>query len=459
VHGSIAADDSGARALALAAALVCAGATSAWAGSGDAGTSPSASFALTHVTVVDPVAGAQPERTVLVAEGRIVAVGPAAEVAVPLGAAVHDGTGRFVIPGLWDMHVHLSQVGAMAFPVLLSSGVTSVRDMGSDLAEIRRWQAARAEGQPIPRIVTPGPKLDEGNLLERLLSSAELRVVTSPADARRAVDGLKAKGVDFIKVHNVRTAPVYEAIADEARRQGLAIAGHIPSEPGPLGAAGAGQRTIEHGRGMLPCSPEIRARIRAAPERARLERYCAPEATQDQVLPALRRSGTWLTPTLVSWRGNGMVGDPALASWLERLPGIEVATPALRRHWQAMAGPTPGALERELVRGFGPLALAAHRAGVPLLAGTDLGDPYVIPGHALHDELQLLVEAGLSPLDALRSATLEPARAVGLAADLGSIRAGAIADLVVLDADPLSDIRNTRRIRAVVAGGRWLDAR
>ncbi len=123
-----------------------------------------------------------------------------------------------------------------------------------------------------------------------------------------------------------------------------------------------------------------------------------------------------------------------------------------------MAGPHPDALERELQSGFGELALAADRAGVPLLAGTDTGDPYVIPGFALQDELQLLVEAGVSPLHALRSATIEPARAMGLAGQSGSIEAGTMADLVILDADPLTDIRNTRRIRAVVLDGRWLDA-
>jgi predicted amidohydrolase YtcJ len=210
---------------------------------------------------------------------------------------------------------------------------------------------------------------------------------------------------------------------------------------------------------MIPCSAEIRARIGADSENERLERYCAPEALTSEMLPAFRRSGTWFTPTLVSWRGHRMVGAPGLAAWLAGLPGIEQVTPALKRHWQDMAGPIPDALERELLLGFGPLAAAADRAGVALLAGTDLGDPYVVPGFALHDELELLVEAGVRPLDALRSATLEPARAVGLEGELGSIQPGKLADLVVLDGDPLTDIRNTRRIRAVVVGGRWLDAK
>ena len=152
------------------------------------------------------------------------------------------------------------------------------------------------------------------------------------------------------------------------------------------------------------------------------------------------------------------MGDPSLSDRLAKLPGLDHVTPALRRHWEKMAGPRPSALERELQSGFGALALAADQAEVPLLAGTDLGDPYVVPGFALHDELQLLVDAGVSTLHALRSATLEPARALGLADEVGSIQPGKVADLVILDADPLTDIRNTRRIRAVVFDGRWLDA-
>jgi imidazolonepropionase-like amidohydrolase len=151
-----------------------------------------------------------------------------------------------------------------------------------------------------------------------------------------------------------------------------------------------------------------------------------------------------------------MVGDPELYSWLAALPGNSAVWPALRNHWNDMAGPTPTTFERQLLGQFGALVAAAWRAGVPLLAGTDLGDPYVIPGFALHDELELLVAAGVTPLAALQSATSGPARAFGLTATVGAIAPGQAADLVLLDGDPLTDIRNTRRIRAVVLNGHWL---
>ena len=420
------------------------------------------SIALTHVTVIDASSGGtHPDMAIVIQGTHIVTVAPMTTVAIPPGAEVHDESGGFAVPGLWDMHVHLSQVGAGAFPLLVMNGITGVRDMGSDLEEVRRWQRARSEGQAVPRIVTPGPKLDDGSTVMRWLSSLirpDTRVVSSPANARDTVDELKREGVDFIKVHNIHSPAVYRAITDECRRQNLTFAGHIPFEAGPVGAARAGQRTIEHGRGMLFCSHETWVRIRSDAASAHLAEYCAPETIQSQIFPALRRAGSWFTPTLTSWRGNSRVGDPALSRWLATLPGIEHVTPALKLHWEKMAGSPPSALERELESRFGALALAADQAGVPLLAGTDLGDPYVVPGFALHDELQLMVAAGVSPLHALRSATIEPARELGLAGELGSIGPGKAADLVILDANPLSDIRNTRRIRAVVLNGRWFDA-
>jgi hypothetical protein len=415
--------------------------------------------AITHATVIDPASGSNEYRdmTIIIRGDRIISVGPTANVFVPPGAVAHDVSGRFVIPGLWDSHVHLSQVGSNALPLLVANGITSVRDMGSDFRQILKWKAARAEGALIPRIIAPGPKLDGGSFLMRLAVrftkwKHEMRFLSSPADARREVDELKAQGVDFIKVHNHLTPALYEAIVAESRKDQLLFAGHLP-EAGPLAAAAAGQRTIEHGRGMLLCSPDVWARIRSeAPAAAQ---YCAPLEIQAALFPALLHAGTWFTPTLTSWRGNAMVSDPALASLFAGLQGRSDVWPALRSHWDDM-GSKSTAFERELMGQFGALTAAASRAGVPLLAGTDLGDPYVIPGFALHDELALMVAAGVTPLVALQSATSEPARAFGLTDTVGAVASGQAADLLVLDGDPLADIDNTRRIFAVVLNGRWL---
>jgi imidazolonepropionase-like amidohydrolase len=417
--------------------------------------------AITHATVIDPARGAteQPDMTIVIRGSHLLKVGTTASVAVPAGAVIHDASDRFVIPGLWDAHVHLSQVGPNAVPLLVANGITSVRDMGSDFRQILQWRAARASGALIPRIISPGPKLDGGSFVQRLLNGGnhERRVLTSPADARRTIDELKTAGVDFIKVHNHITPDLYAAIVVESRKDDLPFAGHLPMS-GPLAAAAAGQRTIEHGRGMLLCSVDTWARIESDSHARDDAEYCAPLAEQPQIFPALLRAGAWFTPTLVSWRGQAMVGDPTLPRWLVGLPGDSAVWPALRRHWDDMAGSTPTAFERQLMEQFRSLTSAASRAGVPLLAGTDLGDPYVIPGFALHDELQLMVSAGVTPLAALQSATSEPARALSVSDSVGTIAAGQVADLVLLDADPLTDIRNTRRIVAVVLNGHWLPA-
>jgi Amidohydrolase family len=421
-------------------------------------TAEGSTHAITHATVIDPVHGGieQRDMTILVRGDRIVSVGPTASVDIPTDAIAHDVSGRFVVPGFWDAHVHLSQAGVNAFPLFVANGITSVRDMGSDFSHVLKWRAARAGGAPIPRIIAPGPKLDGGSFLLRLLTRIrEQRILTSPDNARRAVDALKTQGVDFIKVHNRLTPALYDAVASECRKVQLPFAGHLPVA-GPLAAVAAGQRTIEHGRGMLLCSPDIWARSRPDPKADAAKEYCASPVVQLELIPALVRAGTWFTPTLVSWRGHAMVGDPVLVQWLATLPGYTTVWPALRRHWDRMAGRTPTALERELLGQFGALTAAMSSAGVPLLAGTDLGDPFVIPGYALHDELELMVAAGVTPLAALQSATSEPARAFDLTHTVGAIASGQAADLVLLDGDPLADIRNTRRVSAVMLNGRWL---
>src|SRR5258708_1908707 len=262
-------------------------------------------LAITHVTVIDPVSGAIERRdmTIIIRGARIVSVGPTAGVDIPSSAVVYDASGHFATPGFWDAHVHLSQAGPDAFPLFIANGITSVRDMGSDFAQVLQWKAARAAGALMPRIISPGAKLDGGSfflrVLSRMLGNREKRVVTPPADARRAVDELKAQGVDFIKVHNRIAPPLYDAIVAECRKDQLPFAGHLPMA-GPLAAAAAGQRTIEHGRGMLLCSTDTWARIRSDHKAQADAEYCAPLEVQSAMFPALLHAGTWFTPTLVS---------------------------------------------------------------------------------------------------------------------------------------------------------------
>lgn len=402
--------------------------------------------AITHVTLIDPYTGARPDITILIDGDSIREVGPSAAIAIPSEATVHDASGQFALPGLWDAHVHVTQMTVDSIPLLIANGVTGVRDMGSDLGDIARWRVLRRNGGLVPRVFSPGPKLDGTGT-----PGPDSWIVATADEARAAVARLHVQGADFIKVHDRLSRAVYDAIVDECRKRGLAFAGHASGEFAPLVAIADGQRTLEHGREMLPCAAEQRERLRANPSFAFVASLCVAEDETDRILAAMAKAGIWLTPTLVSWRG--LVIDPASA---QKLDGFALAPAALTKRWYPDEPSTAEPFEREILAQFAPLAARAARAGVPLLAGTDIGDPFVVPGFALHDELRMLVEAGVSPLQALRSATIEPARALGVAGMLGSISPGKAADLVLVTADPLADIRNTRKIAVVVLAGRWI---
>ena len=257
------------------------------------------------------------------------------------------------------------------------------------------------------------------------------------------------------------TSAIYDAIAKEAHAVGLPFDGHLP-EAGPLAAVAAGQRTLEHGQHMMLCSEADWQKIHTEPANraADEETWCATLDVQAKMFPAIVRAGEWLTPTLTVWRSGDMIGRPNVKVLAAKLSGSATVWPELQQWWDSEMGSPPFTdFQRSLLEKAPAMAAAASQAGVKLLAGTDLGDPYVIPGYSLHDELELMVAAGVPTLKALQSATSEPASAFGLASTLGTIAPGRSADLLVLDTDPLQDISNTRRIDAVVSNGKWVPQR
>jgi imidazolonepropionase-like amidohydrolase len=403
-------------------------------------------------TVVDPAGAERPDTTIVIRAGRIEAIGRSKEVAVPPGAVVQDGRGLFVLPGLWDAHVHLSSLPRPDVDLFIASGVTGVRDMGSDLADIARLRRARAAGEPVPRIVAAGPKLiGEGETLP------DERVVSSPAQAGAVVDDLANRGVDFVKVHRRLSRATFQAIADACRRRGLPFAGHVSPEVDPVTAAVAGQLSIEHGHGMIPCTPAMRAEVLGT----RGANLCVKPEIAEQLLPALARARVWFTPTLVAWRGQLLASASGSSAQVAQLSGMGHVSSGLRRHWQKMVAGSDrrSAPERRLIEELPAVAEKARRAGVRLLAGTDAGDAYVVPGFGLHDELTLLVRHGLTPAEALQAATSEPSAAFDGTTPTSGLQPGQPADLVILSASPLADIGNIRRIVAVVVNGRWLGKR
>jgi imidazolonepropionase-like amidohydrolase len=396
-------------------------------------------------------------QTVLVSDGRIVAVGPFGDVRVPPGTREVDATGRFIIPGLWDAHVHTRYQGIDHLRLLLANGITSALDMGGpwqQLAEIKNWREQINQGQRAgPRLWAAGPLLDGPGS-----SWSHAAVINDPEEGRQTVRRLKREGADFVKVYDLLSRESFAAIADEAKAQELTFAGHVPLALTAAQVSDAGQRSIEHLPALLLAASDqeeqvVRSGRRPGP------RGIAGAVTAERVkalAERLKSNGTYITPTLsLFWniiQVNRNNPDVVNAERLRYVP------PAYRNQWKdtrAAAGAEgqPEAFDKGL-----EVVQQLHKAGVAILAGTDVVKPYFIPGESLHDELASLVKAGLSEVDALRAATLNPARFLNLA-DQGAIEPGARADLVLLDANPLLNIDNTRRIRAVVAGGRLFERR
>jgi imidazolonepropionase-like amidohydrolase len=418
-------------------------------------------LALVNATVVDVETGALlPNQTVLIAGNRITRTGPSAQLHIPSSAQVVEAGGRYLIPGLWDAHVHLSVAGESALPLLVAHGVTGVRDMGSRLPEIRAWQTATSTGALVaPRIRTPGPILESARWLQAVqglptpvefpLWEVSPRVgVGTPEEARAAVDSLADAGVDFIKIRTVASPEVLRAIAAQAKRHGLPLAGHAPSGIGLEKASGLGLGSLEHTEPTVFVLDTL------------------PDAARMQLFQQLARNGTRIVPTIVAEMNWRLTADTVVLAVIEdargaREPRRQQVSDGLVDFWRFQMATkqyeTPMDWQTLQERGMRDLHLM-RRAGVSMMAGTDLGAVLVFPGSSLHEELALMVEKiGMTPLEALQSATRNTAAYLNLKDSLGTIAVGKLADLVLLEANPLQDIRNTRRVAAVVLDGRYLD--
>jgi len=415
-------------------------------------------IAFTHVSVIDGGDSvARADQTVIIRGRHIVAVGPSRITKPPPNARVIDARGKFLIPGLWDMHVHTTVIGGRnMLGMYVANGVTGVRDMAGDWDTLQTWRRAIAGHRMVgPRIVASGPYLEGGDVpIPHLLT----RTVD---EARAGVDSLVKLGVDFVKVHSQLTRPVYFAIARRARERGIPFAGHVPQAVGSADASDSGQRSIEHMLAIpVACTPaeSIALRPRFAVQGA-LGRCSSRDLAP--LYERFVRNGTWITPTFTA--------SYEVASWPNRtVPGDSLArfVPASLRRFVEQIFPMPDSIpagadsvghaifSKRLAQ-----VAAMHRAGVHILTGTDAPLRNSPPGFGLHEELTLLVRGGMSPFDAIRAATIEPARYFGMLDSVGTIAPDQVADLVLLAGNPLQDIRQTRRIEAVVADGRYFDAK
>lgn len=422
------------------------------------------------VIVIQHVAISQPnakesikDQAVIIRGGEIGAVGKTADILVPAGATVVDGTGKYLIPGLWDMHVHL--LDQKTLPLFVANGVTGVRVM---------WGSERHLGWKKQDIISPHLKVGSPIVDGPKPVWTGTRAVTNEEQGRQAVRDFKAAGYDFIKVYSLLSREAYFGIADEAKKQKIPFEGHIPYTISQEEAMQAGQKSTEHLMGIINgCSTGDeayrKALAEAAPEgfasvSAAVSKNFAAMAKgyrvekRDKLMQDFATSEMWHCPTLVVLQKTAYMDELGKVED----PRMKYMSPLATRTWNPandfrFKNRTPQQWEAAKASYRNNLGIAAllHKNKVRMLAGTDCFNPYVYPGFSIHEELALFVGIGMSPGEALATATLNPARYYG--EESGEVKAGMRSDLVLLDADPLVDIKNTAKISAVFQRGNYYD--
>lgn len=387
-------------------------------------------------------------QTVIVRDGAIESFGSSDQLEVPAEALIVDGRGKYLMPGLVDMHVHIQFEDDMLLWV--ANGVTSVRNMWGNtgkmlqlgfpdqLALRKQIEQGALFG---PTIYTAGPVMEGSPAFHPLAE-----VFDSPELARESVVWQKAQGYDFIKVYDHLSPEVYQAIIEAARENDILVVGHVPFAVGLDGVLAGGQLTIEHLTGYID------------PDAAK---FIIPEDQLDEYAVKTRDAHVWNTVTLSEYPKSRET--PEGVERLKNQPGIVYYSPfwnLVTPFFYKMSGEShtyAGAdypqhiavLNREMVR-------ALHEADAGILLGTDAAQSYHIPGFSIHEELAMLVEAGLNPYEAIEAGTRNAAEAMGKSDEFGTIEAGKRADLILLDGNPLEDVSNANRISGVMLRGRWL---
>jgi imidazolonepropionase-like amidohydrolase len=389
-----------------------------------------------NVTIVDVTNGRlQPHKTIVIEGKRIARIENA--TAATRASATLNGTGMFVIPGMWDMHIHsyftndtarFHSTSEIMYPLFIASGITGIRDLGSNLDAILAARDSVAAHQMVgPRVFAAGPMLDGPTTPY----AAAIKVATAD-EARAAVRMLKERGVDQIKVQSLVPREAYFAISDEAAKQGIKFEGHVPNSVTAMEAVTAHQYSLEHLIGVSD--------------------------TNTALIKMLAENHVWQCPTMFHSlnAATDFATDPGLPYW----PRNAVAGWRRTSLMQMNATDSAARLREDRITRRLAFIKRLYDLKIPLLAGTDSPAGFdLVPGPAVHRELQLFVRAGLTPLQALQTATLNPAIFLGKTADLGTVAAGKLADIVILARNPLVDISNTLSVKAVVADGRYYSPR
>ena len=417
-----------------------------------------------HATVVDTASGKLlPDETVVIRGNRIVHVGKAEKRAE---GTVVDAKGLFLIPGLCDMHTHVyfdntaGEGTDLVLPLFVVNGITGVRDMGSGLDAVLHARDEIAAHRMLgPRMVVSGPMLDTPKSQYKAAIP-----IANPEDGRKAVDMLKSRGANFVKVQSGVPREAYFAIADVAKKDGIEFEGHVPDAIRAREAIDAGQRTFEHLIGVFEASSPDEDKYLTGTKTPGMFLATYDPVREAKIIQLIQEKHVWQCPTLYWERGQWLVDvidyakDPDLAyaahSW------VTTGWPKWQKSILKTLDTDPVPVREKFVEHELGIIRRMHAAGVEFLAGTDTpAGVDVIPGISLHRELQRFVAAGFTPLEALQTATLAPAQFFNRTDDFGSVAEGRLADLVLLKANPLEDIANTQTITGVVLDGRYFSPR
>ena len=433
--------------------------------------------AIRHVNVIDATGSpVRLDMTIIIEGNKISALDKTSKVRIPKTAFVINGSGKYLIPGLWDMHFHVfnniskTPPDENDFSLLIANGVTGIREMWTKMDEMPQVNIWRKQFhlQPgtIPRIGSVGTMVD-GYPSQWLNSDT----ASSTNQARIVVKQIKEAGIDFVKTYNRLPREVYFAIADEAKKQNIPIEGHIPNRILLKEAADAGQRSVEHLTGSRinfedDCSVFVKELKTELPDSIAANSPSVPlmkqvldlcdEKKALEIFQYLAQKDVWECPTMVLYKRSSIDSVKFFNDF--RLNYISLrdrqswsTSTDMKRYTQQRKNESRAYFQRVLEQ-----VKLMKKAGIRFLAGTDYDNPFLYPGFSLHDELALFVEAGFTPMEALQTATINPAKFLGTTDSLGTIEKGKIADMILLNADPLTDINNTKQIQAVFVNGKYL---
>ncbi len=424
--------------------------------------SGNAQYCFEHINIIDVTNGDILKDQTVCVQGNLIKSIFSQPVKDP-SLKVYDCTGKFLIPGLWDMHIHDggdSSTRYQYIPLFLANGVTGIRDMWGSEEMLKLRDDINNNRFTGPRMIVGSPIIDGATPFfdDALSAKTEMQ-------GRHYVDSLSDAGYDFIKIYSLVREPVFLAMADECRKKGLPLEGHLPIEVGLEEAMDAGQRSIEHNfninrylTGKEPASikwarqyldtvhstKDVQFMVHTEPLGISEKDFNLPVAVQQKMI----KNRVAVVPTLTLDEGRSTSAD----IMAKRTKGLEYLSPRFVKYWMRQTPVFPPEFEQS----FGAAAKYLINKGVLILSGTDVNNPFCVPGFGLQQELINLHNAGLTNLQSLQTATINPAKFLYKEKEMGTVTAGKLADLLILNANPLEDISNTQKIYAVIVNGKYI---